>query len=297
MEEHNKSNAQLKNDTEPKVIDLTPEMELPDQDNSDIIDLTKAIDSPDALTAPKLSVPASENDIDAQPAPEPAPSQAPDDRMHIEQEVDAAFDAVQAPEDELPGTANTTKPLFDQLSGITQQVDRVLDDSADGVVTPDRQESMAPEDNLAAGAADFDAEMAIAEDDEENGRPHRKGGSRYTVHRRGGNCGVDRHRRPDEIQADAARQEEDDEILELTDIVEPDEVQADAAQQEEDDEVLELTDIVQPDEVQADAARQEEDDEVLELTDIVQPDEVQADAAWQEEDNEILELTDIVQPA
>ena len=47
----------------------------------------------------------------------------------------------------------------------------------------------------------------------------------------------------------------------------------------EDDNILELTDIVQPAEIEAQAPDLTEDDDILELTDIVQPAEIEAQDA------------------
>ncbi|MEJ2661281.1 MAG: hypothetical protein P8Z73_11240 [Desulfobacteraceae bacterium] len=96
----------------------------------------------------------------------------------------------------------------------------------------------------------------------------------------------------DDKAADAAAgtDEADDEIIELTDIVDPGELEAAGLKMEEDDEIIELTDIVDPSEFEAAGLIMEEEDEIIELTDIVDPAELHVGAAEPED-------TGAVQPA
>jgi hypothetical protein len=84
----------------------------------------------------------------------------------------------------------------------------------------------------------------------------------------------------------------EDEIIELTDIVDPSELEAAGLKMEEDDEIIELTDIVDPSEFEAAGLIMEEEDEIIELTDIVDPAEMHVGAVAAEPED-----TGAVQPA
>jgi hypothetical protein len=106
-------------------------------------------------------------------------------------------------------------------------------------------------------------------------------------------------------------EEEDDEILELTDAVTPAEpvATADGPQGglpvEDDDPIIELTEILDPAPAAdlAAACQDDGDDEILELTDIVDPGELfapaevaQAVSTIEDDEDPIIELTDAVDP-
>jgi hypothetical protein len=91
-------------------------------------------------------------------------------------------------------------------------------------------------------------------------------------------AGPDDRARKDLTMGAAELDEEDEEIIELTDIVDPSELQAAAAQEADDEEIIELTDIVDPRELQAADISMGDDEEIIELTDIVDPSELRVSA-------------------
>ncbi|MFZ1984946.1 MAG: hypothetical protein WAU91_11075, partial [Desulfatitalea sp.] len=102
--------------------------------------------------------------------------------------------------------------------------------------------------------------------------------------------------------AHPAAADEEEDLIELTDIVDP----AELATTEEEEDVIELTDIVSPEELAAaghtpPAAIEDEEEEIIELTDIVSPEELAAagytlPGGTEDEGEEVIELTDRVQP-
>lgn len=94
---------------------------------------------------------------------------------------------------------------------------------------------------------------------------------------------------------------EEDDIIELTDIVNPAELEQSAASvatvEAPDEAIIELTDIVDPAELQqtdvSAAPVEAQDEEIIELTDIVDPAVLQRAAT---PDEDLIELTDIVDP-
>lgn len=129
-------------------------------------------------------------------------SNAAETPFSIEDEVDAAFDAVQFEEPQKDPEEEKSDQLFDKLSGITQMVD----DAVRQINTDDApQQAPAPpadDATLTSDAAEFDA--AISGEDE------------------------------------------DDEIIELTEIVDPAEVMAGEASDAGEDDIIDLVDIVDP---------------------------------------------------
>jgi len=85
---------------------------------------------------------------------------------------------------------------------------------------------------------------------------------------------------PEDTRAvDAAEPDaSDDEIIELTDIVDPAELDAAGLNMGRDDEIIDLNDIVDPSELEAAGLRMDEDDDIIELTDIVDPSELRVGA-------------------
>jgi hypothetical protein len=78
--------------------------------------------------------------------------------------------------------------------------------------------------------------------------------------------------------------EEEDQIIELTDIVDPSELEAAYLENRDDEEIIELTDIVDSSELVAAGLKMDDDDEIIELTDIVDPAELRVDAVTPEPD-------------
>ncbi len=299
MEDHTKSNAQLKDDTEQKVFDLTPEMELPDQDNIDIIDLTNVIDSAETPAKARPEPLFTDADPEKPIVPEPPEAPGPDTRQPIDAEVDAAFDNIQAP-------VENESHLFEQLSDITQQVDSVIEDNIAGddtVAMADRPQPVTTDDSPVADTAEFDAALSDAGDDDEAidladiVQPAEIKVQAPDLTENEDTLELTDIAQPDEIEAQATDLTEDEDILELTDIAQPDEIEAQAPDLTEDEDILELTDIAQPDEIEAQVTDLTEDEDILELTDIAQPDEIEAQVTDLTEDEDIIELTDIVRPA
>ncbi len=254
MEDRNKPKAHKAAGDAESIVELTSDMELPEDSDVRIIDLTDAIDgpvdvavtTPPAVTSPTEKLPETEATAPPTPTGQVTPN-------FIEQEVDAAFDAVQAP---LQKTAqgqesiDHDEKLIDRLSDIPRMVDSALETADSGdtrmeKIAADKAEPMEPPElaveDMAAAAAELDS--AISGSD---------------------------------------RDDEDEEIINLTEIVDPSLFQpADSQQDEGDDQIIELTDIVDPAELRVKAVIETQDDEkILELTDIVDPAELEAAPAY-----------------
>ena len=200
MEDHTKSNAQLKDHTEQKIFDLTPEMELPNQDDIDIIDLTNVIDGAETPAKARPEPLFTNEDPEMPSAPEPPEAPGPDTRQPIDAEVDVAFDNIQAP-------VESESRLFEQLSDITQQVDSVIEDNIaddDTAVMAERPQPVTTDDTSVADTAEFDAPNDNAAMD------------------------LTDVAQPAETETQAPDLTEDNDILELTDIVQPAEIEAEA---------------------------------------------------------------------
>ena len=97
MKDRDKSKAHGAAGDAESIVELTPDMELSEDSDVKIIDLTNAIDGPADI--PAVSPPAAKSaagkvpEVEKATSPAPAGQDAPD---AIEQEVDAAFDAVLA---------------------------------------------------------------------------------------------------------------------------------------------------------------------------------------------------------
>jgi hypothetical protein len=292
MEDRDKPKAhKAAGDTE-SIVELTLDMKLPEESDVRIIDLTDAIDGPldVPVTAPPTVSPSAETIPTIKATAPPAPSeqeiphvieqQAPDAMEQaipdvIEQEVDAAFDAVQAPVQEpVPEQESIDHDdgLIDRLSDIPRKVDEAMemagsDDPRVEKMATDTAEPVEPPaidaDDIAASAAELDSAMAEFDPDDNN-------------------------------------EDEDEEIIQLTEIVDIEQLQtADFQLDEGEDEIIELTDIVDPAELRVGAVLEaRDDDQILELTDRLDMAELQTDAPTEEPvDEEILELTDIFNPA
>ena len=292
MEDRDKPKAhKAAGDTE-SIVELTLDMELPEESDVRIIDLTDAIDGPLGVpvAAPSTESPSAETIPTIKATAPPAPSeqeiphvieqQAPDAMEQaipdvIEQEVDAAFDAVQAPVQEpVPEQESIDHDdgLIDRLSDIPRKVDEAMemagsDDPRVEKMATNTAEPVEPPaidaDDIAASAAELDSAMAGFDPDDNN-------------------------------------EGEDEEIIQLTEIVDIEQLQtADFQLDKGEDEIIELTDIIDPAELRVGAVLEaRDDDQILELTDRLDMAELQTDAPAEEPvDEEILELTDIFNPA
>jgi hypothetical protein len=248
MEDRDKSEAA----NAENIVELTPDMEVTNEFQIDIIELTDIVDGPDEVEP--LASPVTETlpEIDQKPSQPPRGSAF---SSAIEQEVEAAFDYVQSPiseatpEEQLPVAE---EGLIDKFSDIPQMVDDALD--ASGTLDAEMEEAA----DEAVQKADSQRSGTGAQDD---------------VAADAGKL--------DAAQAEFNLDEENDEIIELTDIVDPRELQA---QDLDDDEIIELTDIVDPRELQQGGLQTAEDDEIIELTDIVDPSELHVAAVTAEQD-------------
>ncbi len=277
MKDRTKANTSTSAGDDGNVVELTPDMALQDQAQQKIINLTRSLGQQESETAPET---VSRKPVAEAPTPKKAPSPPEQDASQsmqthtgIEQEVDAAFDAVQTTEtaeDEITDTAASTTAetdddqLLDDLSALTERVDNAVQDAAEPepAATASTEPSEAAEkDALAEPPAEIDeAQLALDAAD---------------------------------VDAALSLDPEDEDVLELTDIVDPAELDtADSIQTDE--EIIELTEIVDPAELEAGAPRQA-DEEVIDLSEIVDPATLKADDAEPEE--EVLELSDIVEPA
>lgn len=242
MEDRNKSKAGDVTGDKESIVELTPDMELPEDADVKIIDLTDAIDGPadipetPAAAQSTADTPAEEEVTESQSAGHV------DDATSIEQEVDAAFDAVQAPNqqpapEEISGASkepdSTDEELLDRLSDIPRRVDEAMENA---------KTDEAAEEQIAAEAAPALPPAGDAGD----------------------------------ITADDAGDTKDDDIIELTELVDPADLETDDFLMDDED-IIELTDIIDPAELLVGAAAEETDDDgIIELTDIVDPAELQA---------------------
>ncbi|MGD9364522.1 MAG: hypothetical protein PVH87_02415 [Desulfobacteraceae bacterium] len=289
MEEHTQSKTQSAKAGKEKIVDLTADMELPDQTQHKIFDLTKdpdgakdiaeeqsAVDTPivDTTDTPETQSPVTpDNGVipdrkhadDLADIPEDAATSASytetataapieetsgppvaeaseatfsEKSKSIEDEVDAAFDAVQDEPTEPGETTKTDDQLFDKLSNITEEVDNAVRQIKESEPSIEAENSVgdAPqidEEELSSDAADWEAAMAGAD--------------------------------------------EEDEIIELTEVVKPTSAVESDTVEEPDDDIIELVDRVDPAELESIRAEEvDDDDDIIELTDIVDPAEIAA---------------------
>ncbi len=327
MEDHRKSRTQSTNHSDKEIVELTQEMELPDQNGGDIIDLTHSVDSPDAPPIEVEAVPAPPATDAEMPIGDPTPeTPAETERPRtIEKEVDAAFETVQAEPAQETGEEVPDDQLFDKLSDITEMVDNAVreNEAPQAMETHEAEIQMPEPDRL------DEVEIPVPEPDRSDEaqtpalEPDRPDESQTLALEPDS---LDEAQTlalepdsldEDSLAADAAvfeaameGESPQEEILELTDIAEPEEAEIEATNDLlDDDEIIELTEIVDPAELaQISIAESEEaeieatadlldDDEIIELTEIVDPAELEQIPITETEDEEILELNDIAAPA
>jgi hypothetical protein len=318
MEDHNKSNAQRKESADKTILDLTPEMELTGPDDNDIIDLTKALDSSPSQAA----VPNVPDIEDGDTIPQPQDLTPASDAGSTEATEEINDDRTPA-ETTDPHLHENSGKLFDQLSGLTQQVDSAI------IENPEGDAAFSAGDAPAAPGAEDGEEILDRDHVIEPGNSG-AGPEQFSLDA-AGDDDIDLDEVVDPAETDHAPAD-DDEVMELTDIVERQEILphaetaapngevADFGGEAGEEDILELTDIVQPEKIQAQVETATTDDEmpdvdgktgeedILELTDIVQPEKIQAqvetattddempDVDGKTDEEDILELTDIVQP-
>lgn len=332
MEDRTQSKTQSAKTIKEKIVDLTADMELPDQTQHKIFDLTKdpdsakdiaeeqsAVDTHIVDTTDTLEAQApvtSDSDVvpDRKPAddladiPEDAatsaldvetataepfeetPSlQAADDSdatvseksKSIEDEVDAAFNAVQDELTEPVEEKKTDDQLFDKLSNITQEVDnavRQIKESEPSIEVEDGGVEPSPidEEALSSDAADLEAAMAGADEEDETIELTEVVGSAASV------------------ESDAA-EEPDDDIIELVDRVDPAELESMKAEEvDDDDDIIELTDIVDPAEIAAGDIVSKPAEQVVESAGQAEADR-DAEPEALEPEEEVLALSDVDQ--
>jgi hypothetical protein len=263
MEDRKQSRTQAAADKAEKIFDLTEDMAIADQAKHKIFDLTDGTASPQAprpverpLTPPAPSADGEtrQSSVETTHTPEPQesasrpldlkgepdlPPDSPFDEdvavsdtqgdaesaeapFSIEDEVSAAFDEVQSE----PSPANASKDeqsdqLFDKLSGITQMVD-------DAVRQLNGEDASQVPPSTSPVSPSFDDDTLASD--------------------------------AAELETAISGDDEDDEVIELTDIVDPSEVTAEVmagatagqADTNGDDEIIDLVDIVDPAELEYD---------------------------------------------
>lgn len=263
MEDHNQSRNQTNSTDDDNVIELSTEMALQDQEKHKIIDLTDDIDNPvdqdatsyvekpieqevadgsestpaDDATASSIPSVSEVEEIIISTSEQEQPAAIVDETTDtIENEVDAAFDAVavQPPE---PVPAPVDNLLFDELSDITKEVDEAAAALEEGEYTDSDQlqpDDPAPVDDedISAQAAELEASMAGDFDDNDQ-------------HPTGSVAEQQEQDISDEIE-----EIENDLIIELVDVVDPSELDYLEAEAIEEDKIIELTQIVDIDELE-----------------------------------------------
>lgn len=229
MEERNQSKPQQTPEKDKKIVDLTADMEMSDQSRHKIIDLGEDQESVEEEPG---------EEIEAGPEKGIPASNAGDKSALIEDEVDAAFDEVQAGSAETEAADQSDDPLFDKLTHITEMVDETVRDITRGEKSIEDRPSQGPSADtdyatLASAAAELDA--AMSPEPEEEG------------------------------------------IIELTDVADPADAGAteSAPAADEAQDVIDLVDMV-PQEEMENAGPSDDDEGLIELTDIVAPDEIDA---------------------
>lgn len=271
-----------------RIIDLTSDMALPNDNGGRIIDLTDVLYTPPEVDAP--SAPPAVAGTDAAEEAEPA-AEAPPSSM----EMDPAL----PPE----GSIDTREDAADEMAEPVAFLQEPL---------PDPEQGRMPATAVEAPPLEASAPTTAAADDDptdispppEAAAPA-QAPETPTVRQSldeelidlGDAAPVDAHGAADDALPDEA-------LIELTDIVSPAELAriAAAATLPDDEEIIELTDVVPPEELERimqDLSLAEED-APIQLTDIVTPEELAriADEAaqGQEADEPVVELTDIVAP-
>jgi hypothetical protein len=216
--------------------------------------------------------------------PEPAENKSPGAMVNgtadsVEDEVDAAFEAAQMqPTDSAEAKADDQ--LFDELSKIPQQVDNAVS-QLDGNRSPDEnplppaEPALMDNDELAAGAAELEAAMAGYDND-------------------GPGDQTDDTLKEEDGLSDTYEIGAGEAIIELVDMVEASELAAsDAITPQEDDEIIDLTDIKNDEIIDLTDI---DDGEVIDLTDIVDPAEAQSLGLGTEQKESASEADDTTDP-
>jgi hypothetical protein len=304
MEDHNRSRNQTNSADEENIIELSAEMALTDQKKHKIIDLTDDIDNPvkQDVTPPLGKQPVEEvaelsedthpdepvdgstpsvsdvNDFLATSEKEQPVAIINETTEQIEDEVDAAFDAV-AVQTEEPTPSIGDDLLFDKLSDITQEVDEAVGkadrgDPADVDQLPCADAAPIDDEDLSAQSAELEAALAGDDDHTETVIPP-------DVESQQG------HEFADDIEE---IQDDDIDIIDLVDVVDPakiDNLESEAT--EEDDDIIELTRIVDIAELESFKAKQQIGKAEIETSSL--PDAEQAQGKSAEEQNREEELS------
>ncbi len=251
-----------------KIVELMPNMEVETDSRGKIIDLTRAING----TADQLAPQTARVQTPAEDVGATQDQQAATDHgipAAIEKDVDAAFNTL----DSVQSKDSTEKmPASDDLDDLTDMVDSALRETDEKEETSTNESSTSEEPVLEL-ASELDEEIPLENTLQESG-----------PQTTGTNAAIDQETDSAALTPEATDAEED-EILELTDMVDADELvqtpAEPAATAADEDEILELTDMVDPVEM-AEAAGDsaidldDEDDDVIELTDMVDPAEIAA---------------------
>jgi hypothetical protein len=265
MEDHNQSRNQTNSADEENLVELSADMALPDQKKHKIIDLVDDIDNPENKdvtpspeTLPKEAVadipettqtdelvPSTPAVSDVEDILSTSEKEQPaaivnDTTDAIEDEVDAAFDAVAVqPEPTLPEVDDL---LFDELSDITQEVDDAVgksdgDDPTDEDLLPPSDAEPLDDEDLSAQAAELAAAMAGDYDDDNDVAPPPGVAQQQDLEI------------PDEIED--IQDDDIDDIIDLIDVVDPSELDHMEAEATEENDIIELTQIVDKEELES----------------------------------------------
>jgi hypothetical protein len=294
MKERTNAKEDSRADDDSGILELTPEMALPDQSKAKIVELTNAHNSPHASPSESLMVDTtgSSEPVDQAPVSPAQPSQ-------VEQQADVVFEAAQIEQDERIKAQARKDQLLDQLSDLTDRVDKAAARASD----PDHEttDQAPPHDNTAADTELPGREQPQAVDEPQFDEDQLAQDSAL-------------------IDTALASDAEDDDIIELTEIVDSHELDPEIGlmpvtleTDQEDEELLELADIIDPRRRQSakpaapeDSEAIDELDDLIQLTEVVDTTEVQQEIepgpelaapqldAFQEDDEGIIELTDIV---
>jgi hypothetical protein len=263
MEDHNQSWKKPKSEDKERILELSPDMESPDQTKHQIIDLTLEMDSSQdsAGSLSEKEIPEEKTGGTSEPAEGQSPAEALDEKApHIEDEMNAAIDEPQRQPQE-PAEMEAGDELFEELSDITQQVDDAISQLEQGTSDDenrltDNEPAALDDDALQAGVAELEAAMAGKYDtlpDTTTGAPPNEGDDS-----------------PDSGQTPAG-----DDVIDLVEMVDAAQLPAVEKTSTDDNDIIELIDMVAPDEVSAIDIPEEknilQDSDVAAITDATIP--------------------------
>lgn len=289
MEDHTQSKTQSAKTSKEKIVDLTADMELPDQTQHKIFNLTKDPDGAkdiaeeqaavDTLTVDKADTPQAQTmitpDSDDVPDRKPAedrgdiPEETAASALEIETRKDALVEETSGP----PAEEVLDATVSEKSNSIEAEVDAAFDAFQGGLTEP--VEEKKTDDQI------FDKLSNITQEVDNAVRQIKETDSPIAVE----NGAIEPLPIDEEaLSSDAADLKtamagagEENGIVELTEVVgSADRDESDTAEKPDDD-IIELVDRVDPAELASIKAEAAEDgDDIIELTDIVDPAEIAA---------------------